>query len=190
MQLCKYSGLTFMEDKEISKFLSLVLRHSPNSAGIILDEGGWANVEQILHALQTLNQSITREDLDRIVRLSDKRRFSFSEDNNQIRANHGHSVPIKLAYKPKQPPTLLYHGTADVNSKSIEKHGLLKATRQYVHLSLTREIALGVGQRHGKPVLISVDAARMHSDGYQFFEAGNGVWLTEFVPVNYLTFIT
>jgi putative RNA 2'-phosphotransferase len=43
-----------------------------------------------------------------------------------------------------------------------------------------------VGQRHGKPVVLVVDAVRMHADGHRFFRSANGVWLVESVPPQYL----
>ena len=42
------------------------------------------------------------------------------------------------------------------------------------------------GRRHGKLVLLRVDAAAMHAAGLAFFRTPNGVWLTEHVPVEYL----
>ena len=32
----------------ISKFLSLVLRHKPETIGLVLDEHGWARVDELL----------------------------------------------------------------------------------------------------------------------------------------------
>ena len=51
------------------------------------------------------------------------------------------------------------------------------------------ETARKVGQRHGKPIIYTVDAAAMHADGYKFFRSVNGVWLTKTVPVKYLHYI-
>ncbi|MEP2473669.1 MAG: RNA 2'-phosphotransferase [Paracoccaceae bacterium] len=45
-----------------------------------------------------------------------------------------------------------------------------------------------VGQRHGKPVVLRVEAQRMFEDGFQFYCADNGVWLTDKVPPFYLGF--
>jgi len=33
----------------ISKFLSYVLRHYPESIGLSMDEGGWVSVDELLH---------------------------------------------------------------------------------------------------------------------------------------------
>ena len=55
-----------------------------------------------------------------------------------------------------------------------------------MHLSGDVETARKVGQRHGKPVIYTIDTAAMHADGYKFFRSVNGVWLTKKVPVKYL----
>ena len=36
---------------KLSVFISLVLRHKPDAAGIALDEHGWANVEELLDGI-------------------------------------------------------------------------------------------------------------------------------------------
>lgn len=36
---------TRQSDVELSKFLSMILRHRPQAIGITLDEHGWANVD-------------------------------------------------------------------------------------------------------------------------------------------------
>jgi len=43
-----------------------------------------------------------------------------------------------------------------------------------------------VGMRHGKPVIYSIDCAKMAADGYRFYLSANHVWLTKSVPVKYL----
>jgi putative RNA 2'-phosphotransferase len=62
-------------------------------------------------------------------------------------------------------------------------------SRQYVHLSITAEIARIVGQRHGKPVVLCVDATAMHENGIVFYLSENKVWLVEYVPKEYITCI-
>lgn len=47
---------------------------------------------------------------------------------------------------------------------------------------------LQVAQRHGKPVVLAIDAARMVRDGHLFLVTGNQVWLTAEVPPQYLSF--
>jgi putative RNA 2'-phosphotransferase len=176
--------------KEISKRLSYVLRHRPDSVGLELETNGWVGVEVLLLAFERSGQTISLEALKHVVADNDKQRFEFSADGSLIRARQGHSVEVDLGYQPAIPPDVLYHGTAIHNLDSIFENGLLKGKRHHVHLSTNKETMIRVGMRHGKPVLLSVDATQMHKDGRQFFVTGNDVWLTECVPPKYITVST
>lgn len=173
---------------KISKFLSLVLRHRPEQIGIQLNAAGWVAVDELLAACRTHGHAITLAELQFIVANNDKQRFSFSADGSLIRANQGHSIEVELGYEPATPPATLYHGTAERFLDSIKAQGLLKGRRHHVHLSADEATALKVGQRHGKPVVLQVQAEVMHREGFQFYLSENGVWLTEHVPVHYLIF--
>ena len=144
------------EDIRLGKFISLVLRHNPQTIGISLDEQGWADVGQLIEAMQRAGKNIDQTILERIVAENEKQRYAFNENHTKIRANQGHSIAVDLHLEPKQPPKLLYHGTATRFLKSIQKQGLKKMTRQYVHLSDEKQTALSVGQRHGSPVVLKV----------------------------------
>ncbi len=171
----------------LSKFLSLVLRHQPQRLKLELDEAGWTDVDALLAAMQARGMAVDRARLERVVAENDKQRFSFSEDGTRIRANQGHSIPVELGLEPRTPPELLYHGTAERNLASIQSQGLVKGRRHAVHLSPDAETARKVGQRHGQPVVLVVQAGRMAAAGHVFTCSANGVWLTESVPPEYLT---
>jgi putative RNA 2'-phosphotransferase len=171
----------------LSKFLSLVLRHQPEKAGLTLDSAGWVDVDVLLRGCSTAGVRISRAELDAIVAESDKQRFAFNADRTRIRANQGHSVEVELDYAPAEPPDVLYHGTADRFLASIQAQGLLKGARHHVHLSALQATAVEVGRRHGRPVVIVVAASVMHRAGHAFFRSANGVWLTEHVPVAFIS---
>jgi len=171
-----------------SKFLSLVLRHQPEVAGITLDSAGWVTVDDLLAGCTKAGQAMTREQLDEVVATNDKKRFEFSSDGTRIRASQGHSVEVELGYTPAAPPERLYHGTATRNLDSIRRSGLVKGQRHHVHLSADTVTAGKVGQRYGKPVVLTVLAGRMQADGHAFYLSTNGVWLVDHVPPQYLGF--
>lgn len=172
----------------LSKFFSYVLRHRPESIGLNLDRNGWASVDELLEASRRHGRTITRQQLDEVVATNDKQRFSFSPDRRRIRANQGHSIPVELALEPLQPPELLYHGTADRFVDLICRQGLMRQGRHHVHLSGDAETARRVGGRRGRPAVLTVEAGRMHRDGFIFYCSENGVWLTDSVPREYLRF--
>jgi len=171
---------------QISKFLSLVLRHKPETIGVQLDESGWVNVDVLLEKTNAYGIRINLEMLKQIVETNAKKRFAFNESMDRIRASQGHSVAVELGYINQKPPEILFHGTAEKNVESILKTGIVNGTRQHVHLSADMETATKVGQRHGKPVIFIVSAVEMFNDDHVFFFSENGVWLTNFVPVEYL----
>jgi putative RNA 2'-phosphotransferase len=171
-----------------SKFLSLILRHKPEEAGLTLDDSGWCRVDDLLRGCAASGYKITREELDAVVAENDKKRFEFSADGNRIRASQGHSIEVDLQYTPKEPPATLYHGTATRFIDSIKKLGLIKGARQQVHLSADKDTAFKVGQRHGKPLVIKINAGEMHKSGIPFYFTPNGVWLVDAVPPQYLHF--
>jgi putative RNA 2'-phosphotransferase len=170
-----------------SRFISYALRHGPIDAGIVLDPEGWGSVTQLLKSLQSHGHHIDAATLAMIVADDEKGRFTISDDRRMIRANHGHSVPIVLAMA-TVPPIMLFHGTARTNLDSIRHVGLLRQSRQFVHLSETTPMAFSVGRRYGAPVVIPIDAGAMHADGLPFHHSASEIWLTKAVPPQYLDF--
>ena len=160
------------------KKLSYLLRHDTSYA---FDEHGWRKVSDLV-----ANHGFTMEDLREIVANNNKQRYEFSNDMTRIRARQGHSIQVNVELEEATPPDILYHGTSKDFAGSIMKQGILKGKRLYVHLSTTVEMAAKVGQRHGEPVVLAIDAKRMHEGGIKFFLSRNGVWLTEFVDANYI----
>jgi putative RNA 2'-phosphotransferase len=176
------------QKKDISKFLSLILRHSPETIGLQLDENGWADVAELLSKSAQHRSPFTKEDLEAVVADNDKQRFAFNSNHTRIRANQGHSVDIQLDLAPQAPPEVLYHGTVQKFLSAIRQEGLRKMSRQHVHLSRDRETAEKVGSRRGIPVILSIRSGQMYRDGIAFYISENGVWLTDNVPVQYIDF--
>lgn len=172
--------------KNISKFLSLILRHKPETIGLKLDKNGWADIDELIEKSKDI--SLTRELIDEVVQKNDKRRFII--DGNRIRANQGHSIEVDLELKPLTPPDILYHGTATRFLDSIMQTGITKQSRQHVHLSQELETAISVGQRHGKVAILEVNAQEMLAKGHTFYRSENGVWLTDIVGVEFLKILT
>lgn len=171
--------------KNISKYISLILRHKPEVIGITLDEHGWANVDELIKGV-TRTRPFSMEVLEQIVQSDEKQRYSFDNTKTLIRANQGHSIPVDVELPEVITPEILYHGTGARFVASIEQQGLLPMSRLYVHLSPDEKTAVEVGRRHGKPVVFKVLSTQMAKDGFTFYRSVNGVWLTKTVPVKYL----
>ena len=168
-----------------SRYISLILRHKPETIGITLDEHGWADVDELIAGVSRTHP-LTMKLLEEIVRTDEKQRYSFNGDKTLIRANQGHSIPVDVELPELKPPAILYHGTGQKYVPSIDHQGLLPKSRLYVHLSADKDTAVKVGRRHGPPIVYTVQAGKMFEDGYLFYRSVNGVWLTKEVPIEYL----
>lgn len=192
------TAATRPELASLSRLLSKVLRHEPALVGLKLDAQGWARVEDLIRGVERARRAstadkrlrhlppVTKAAILDVVASNDKQRFAVSSDGERIRAVQGHSVDVELEHPVKEPPGVLFHGTAAENWESIASEGLRRASRHAVHLSPDATTARRVGARHGRPIVIVVAAGRMHADGFQFTQADNGVWLVAHVPPEYL----
>ncbi|WP_029001851.1 RNA 2'-phosphotransferase [Azohydromonas australica] len=168
---------------QTSKFLSFVLRHQPEAIGLTLDTDGWGDVDELIAGAARQGRQLSRELIEQVVATNDKKRFEISADGQRIRAVQGHSTRgVDRPFEPRQPPDVLFHGTASRFVAAISREGLKPGSRHYIHLSTDEQTARSVGLRYGLPVVLVVDAARMHAQGFVFHRAENGVWLTARVP--------
>lgn len=171
---------------ETSKFLSYVLRHAPESIGVAMDSEGWVSVDELIEKARAAGKRIDPDLLRQVVETNDKKRFTLSEDGARIRAAQGHSIEVDTVGEPVEPPAILFHGTATRFLQSILKQGLKPMGRRHVHLSGDTATARRVGMRYGVPVILRVEAGAMHAEGQPFWQADNGVWLTDAVAPRYL----
>ncbi|MBY4890629.1 RNA 2'-phosphotransferase [Pantoea sp. DY-15] len=173
---------------ETSKFLSYILRHEPHAIGLQLDAEGWADINALISGAAKEGRILDQALIQTVVNSSDKKRFTLSGDGLSIRAAQGHSAPdVNLQHTENEPPEFLFHGTATRFLEPIFQQGLISGSRHHVHLSRETTTAIDVGQRYGKPVVLQIESRRMYQQGFKFFQAENNVWLTEAVPVEFLT---
>ncbi|HEX3596016.1 MAG TPA: RNA 2'-phosphotransferase [Polyangiaceae bacterium] len=175
-------------DVAISRALSHALRHEPWLYELELDEEGWANLDVVLAALRQHRdewRELSRQDIERVVATSAKRRYEIGGE--RIRALYGHSVPGALRRVAGVPPEMLFHGTSPLASEAILRDGLKPMSRQNVHLSVDVATALEVGRRKSRaPVLLHVEARAAHDGGVAFYVGNEKVWLADAVPAEFV----
>lgn len=169
----------------LGRYLCKILRNKPGIIGITLDEHGWADVDELIAGVR-LTQPLDMAALEELVHTDPKQRYSFNESHRLIRANQGHSIPVDVQPARVTPPEQLWHGTAASSVDSILQQGILRMGRLHVHLSADWDTARQVGIRHGRPCVLCVHTGRMARDGYSFYLSANNVWLTDFVPPQYV----
>jgi putative RNA 2'-phosphotransferase len=176
-----------MNQKDLSKFMSLILRHEPTKFGLVLDAEGYTPMNELLEAIQSSHPEVTLDDIVEVVEHNEplKKRFTIVE--NDIRANYGHSIEGKIAHEEVMPPDVLYHGTYEEAVAPILASGLKPMSRQYVHLTTNRDLAKRVGGRRGKPVVLKVDANVAWKQFVKFYRANDTFWLVDNLPAVYLT---
>lgn len=164
-------------DERDSRRLSRILRHRRN---VSHDDEGWVLITDVAKA-----SGMTEWRIRDVATIN--HRYSLSGDGLRVRAHHGHSNGVSYDYT-DIPPEILYHGTSTDGHRGIMESGaILPMGRDAVHLSLTPEYAYDVARRRGEPVVLAVDAGRMHRDGFGFHLSDDGVYLTERVPVEYIS---
>ncbi|HBE8485727.1 TPA: RNA 2'-phosphotransferase [Clostridioides difficile] len=171
---------------KLSIFISLILRHKPETIGIKLDDYGYADVNELIEKINNTGRNINIEILEQIVKEDNKQRYSFNDDRSKIRANQGHSINVNVELRELEPPKYLYHGTATRFLDNIKNEGIIKQSRLYAHLSRDIDIAVKVGKRHGTPVILKINTGKMYENGYKFYLSENNVWLCEYIPFKYV----
>jgi len=176
-----------MENKDLtrkSKYLSQLLRHNPSKLGLHMDQAGWVPVGELMSAF-------TLSELTEIVESDQKQRYQMDQGRTKIRATSGHSIPgiipdLRIA---TDVPEELYHGTSKANLDLIYESGALKPMgRNCIHLTSDQEDAWKVGSRHGSPVVIVLDSAKMVTDGYEFKKpvTDRYFFIDSDIPVSYI----
>lgn len=173
---------------ELSRAVSHALRHEPWVYELELDEQGWVSTDALVEALRHERRwsGLTADDVATMVATSSKQRHEV--DGDRIRALYGHSMPARIARTPAEPPPVLFHGTSPQAAQIILAGGLRPMARQYVHLSLDREMAHSVGSRKARdPVLLTVAARDAHRAGVAFYVGNDKVWLADEVPAAFIS---
>lgn len=181
------------KNDKLSIYISLLLRHKPELAGLDMDNHGWVSTEQLIKGINESGKyKITLEQLQEIVEedfLYKKGRYRFKDNGTKIKACQGHSVPgVTPEVEYKEPPEILYHGTTTEALGKIYASGhISKMKRHAVHMQATEEKAWQSALRWKmKPVVVKIDAKKMYEDGIAIGVTDNEVWCTEKVPVKYI----
>lgn len=175
-----------MTPRDLSKFMSLILRHKPQQFGVVLDAEGFTPMDELLVALRSEHPEITKDDIVHVAEKvePEKKRFTITE--GEIRANYGHSIDGKIKHEEGMPPSTLYHGTHEDALPFISSSGLKPMGRQYVHLTTDYDLATRVGSRRGKPVVLRIKAYRAYEGGVKFYKANEMFWLVDSMPADYI----
>ena len=178
------------KSKNISVYISFLLRHHPEVVGLEMDRHGWVDMEQLINGINGSGiYTITRKQLTEIVAHDRKGRYRFSDDGKRIKACQGHSIAwVEPELTFLEPPEYLYHGTTlEAWEKILSTGEIKKMERHAVHMRAEEEMAWQSAKRwHKTPVVLKIWALHMHQDGFVFGKSDNDVWCIDHVPVKYI----
>lgn len=171
--------------KQISKFLSGLLRHFPDDYNLDISEQGWADTREVYEALQEKYSDVNLDKIYAVVSMDDKGRYELNK--GKIRATYGHSINVNLEDNNDAVPDVLYHGTSEDSVSSIMSDGLKPMSRQHVHLTDDKDEAQNVGGRHSKDVvLLMVNTVNLMNNGIDIVKRGKMVYTCDKVPSEYI----
>lgn len=174
------------DNVKLSKSLSWLLRHGASQEGLLFDEGGYIDVNKIL-ALKQFRRYGER-DIITVVDTNDKKRFDLRTKPDlgtlQIRANQGHSIPVReegllTRLNEDNAPDTLIHGTYLSKIDKIMSQGLCRMNRNHVHFApgLPEEGGVISGMRSSCDVYIILDVKKAMIGGLAFYRSSNNVFL-------------
>lgn len=172
--------------KQVSKFVSGLLRHFPEDFDIQIDDKGWTETGDVIDACKKKYSWINSEMILGVVATDSKGRFEV--DGYQIRASYGHSVDhVDLEDNNEAVPNVLYHGTDPSNLDSIMDEGLKPMNRRNVHMTDDIEEAKNVAQRHtDNPTILEIDAESMLSSGLDVTKRAAYIYTSDQVPARFV----
>lgn len=168
--------------RRLSKRMSWALRHGALDAHLHMDQYGYVALADLMRYLRQHFPRIEREDVFAVVENQEPEKCRFTIKDDCIRANYGHSLENLILHEEMVPTAVLYHGTCQAALGDIFRDGLMPMGRQYVHLTTDTALALRIGSRHGRAVVLQVDAARALQAGVRFYRANPAFWLASHIP--------
>ena len=179
-----------MKKKDISIYISFLLRHKPETIGLKMDIHGWVSTDELIAGINEQGDYVlSQEQLEQIVIQDSKGRYRFNTDHTKIKACQGHTISwVKPELEYLAPPKFLYHGTTTSAVEKIMKTGAIsKMKRHAVHMQEDESKAWQSAVRwHLTPVVLKIDAEEMYRAGFVFGKTENNVWCTESVPINFI----
>jgi len=179
-----------MAKKNVSVYLSFLLRHKPEDIGLEMDRHGWVSVAELIEGVNRKGiYTLNLAQLENIVAQDWKGRYRLNGDHTRIKACQGHSISwVEPELEIMAPPKYLYHGTTtQALEKILESGAVSKMSRHAVHMQEDFGKAWTSACRWRKtPVVLKIDAEAMYRAGYTFGKTENAVWCTESVPTQYI----
>lgn len=168
----------------LGKILSGALRHFPEDLGVEVDEGGWADVDNLLEAIKKRYPWVEPVHIEALISSDLKGRYEY--DGICIRARYGHSIDVELDY-PESTLFRLYYGASEEEADRILEIGLRPIDQSYVHLSTSRDNAVFAASfRIDHPIILEVLADEARAKGIRILHVNEKIALARAIPPEFL----
>lgn len=172
--------------EDIVPLLNDVLLQRVHMQGIHLDPSGWTEIDPLAEALTRAGKPVTRAQIEALVSAGAGQPLEISRDGQHLRAALPERRGDDTVHAPQTPPEYLYYPTSTRFLGAIHTVGLRSSSRRFMHLFDDLETATSLAPALAERVIVTVLATVMFERGFKFWLNNNGVWLTEWVPAEYL----
>lgn len=168
--------------ERITRSLAFMLRHQPETFDLELDPFGFADIDDVVHALnERLGEPVEEEDVREAVSSGDRPRYEIQGE--RIRALYGHSIPVEPGPSSK-PPEYLFVAVPEHELERARRFGLRGGRRRFLHLALSKEDAAESGRRSSRDyTVLVIHALDAWEEGISFYDRV-ALWLAEEVPTH------
>jgi len=172
--------------------MSKILRHGAIEKGLVMNEAGYVQVQDLLALPEFKHLTATEEDIRQAVANCDKQRFRLQEAESvlMVRANQGHTINgvldehellEELTEESVSELTggtgIVYHGTYRDVLHLIRRDGLCRMARNHIHMATAYDGSVKSGMRGSCEVVVPVNVLKAMRAGLVFFRSSNGVIL-------------
>jgi putative RNA 2'-phosphotransferase len=170
--------------ERITRSLAFMLRHQPERFDLEIDAFGYADVDEVVRALnERLGEGIELDDVEGAVAAGDRPRYEIKD--GRIRALYGHSIAVEPG-EPSKPPETLYVAIPARDADRAKRFGLRGGRRRFLHLALSLEDACEAGRRLAREyTVLSIRAIDAWEEGIDFYDR-QALWLAEEAPTHLL----
>jgi putative RNA 2'-phosphotransferase len=172
--------------KQLAKFIDYVLSRRPDEFGLVMDGDGFVKIKEFLKAVGEEEgfRYVRRAHLDEIMLTVPNHSFEISD--NLIRSKIRDSLP-RHSYA-MDPPKLLYTCVRQKAYPHVYQKGIRPTGYSRVILSSSRDMAQRIGRRvDHSAVLLTIQVQNSVDRGVVFFQAGENIFLTDFIPAQCFT---
>ena len=172
--------------KQLAKLIDYILRRRPDELGLVTDEDGFIRIKELLKAVNEEEgfSYVRRSHLDEIMLSVPDHPFEVAD--NRIRSKFRDQLP-RHTYA-QDLPKLLYTCVRRKAYPHVAEKGIHPAGFSRVVLSSGVDMAERLGRRIDRSaVLLTVQVPPCKERGVVFFQAGETLFLADFIPAGCFT---